>query len=157
MLQRGAAEVIAIDTGYGQIAAKLRTDKRVRLLEKTNARYLTAAQLRQTGAAGPVSFAAFDVSFISVTLVLPAVLQAVCDLQGPASRELVVLVKPQFEVGRELVGKGGIVRDEQARQMAVQKVSRAVESLGGRNIEVEESPVPGMEGNREFLLHTTTS
>lgn len=153
MLQRGAAGVIAIDTGYGQIAARLRTDSRVRLLEKTNARYLTTAQLQQAGTGGAISFAAFDVSFISVTLVLPAVLQAIRGLDGPAHCELVVLIKPQFEVGRELVGKGGIVRDEQARQAAVVKVRQAVESLGARNIEVEESPVPGMEGNREFLLH----
>ncbi|HWZ44445.1 MAG TPA: TlyA family RNA methyltransferase [Candidatus Saccharimonadales bacterium] len=157
MLQRGAAAVIAIDTGYGQIAAKLRTDTRVRLLEKTNARYLTSAHLQQVGDCGPISFAAFDVSFISVTLVLPAVWQAICDLQGAALRELVVLVKPQFEVGRDLVGKGGIVRDPQAREMAVLRVRRAVELLGTHNIEVEESPVRGMEGNREFLLHTTTS
>jgi 23S rRNA (cytidine1920-2'-O)/16S rRNA (cytidine1409-2'-O)-methyltransferase len=153
LLQHGAAEVIAVDTGYGQIAVKLRSDPRVRLLEKTNARYLTTAQLQQAGARGPVGLIVFDVSFISVTLVLPAVLQAVAGLDGAGARELVILVKPQFEVGRELVGKGGIVRDEQARQTAVLKVRQAVEALGGASIEVVESPVPGMEGNREFLLH----
>jgi 23S rRNA (cytidine1920-2'-O)/16S rRNA (cytidine1409-2'-O)-methyltransferase len=153
MLQHGAAMVIAIDTGYGQIAARLRADPRVKLLENTNARYLTSAQLRQPGAAGEIGFAAFDVSFISVTLVLPAVLQAIRDLQGAAPCEWVVLVKPQFEVGRELVGKGGIVRDEQARQSSLAKVKHAVELLGGQGIEAGESPVHGMEGNREFLLH----
>lgn len=153
MLQHGAASVLAIDTGYGQIAARLRTDNRVRLLEKTNARYLTAAQLQQAGA---ISFATFDVSFISVTLVLPAVMEAIRSSGNPGC-ELVVLVKPQFEVGREMVGKGGIVREEAARQSAVVKVRRAVESLGAENVETEESPVPGMEGNREFLLHATLS
>jgi 23S rRNA (cytidine1920-2'-O)/16S rRNA (cytidine1409-2'-O)-methyltransferase len=167
MLQHGAAEVIAVDTGYGQIAARLRADPRVKLLEKTNARYLAAEQVRGAGTTGPVSFIAMDVSFISVTLILPAVLQAAFSLphqtkiasggdpvsaQSP-SRELVVLIKPQFEAGREHVGKGGIVRDEQAQQQAVKKVRRAIEELGGRNIEVMDSPILGAEGNREFLLH----
>ena len=156
MLQHGAAQVTAIDTGYGQIASKLRSDPRVVLLERTNARYLTAEQLRDAGTDGGISFVTFDVSFISVTLVLPAVLRAVREL-STAGPELVVLVKPQFEAGRELVGKGGIVRDEGARQMAVLKVRQAVEALGGRQIEAVESPVPGMEGNREFLLHAWIS
>lgn len=154
MLQHGAAEVIAVDTGYGQIAARLRADPRVKLLEKTNARYLTARNLASAGAGGAIHFIAIDVSFISVTLVLPAVLESA--FAGPPSgrRELVVLVKPQFEVGRELVGKGGIVKDEQAQQGAVLKVRQKVEELGGRHIELMESPILGMEGNREFLLHT---
>ncbi|HEY7401981.1 MAG TPA: TlyA family RNA methyltransferase [Candidatus Angelobacter sp.] len=153
MLQYGAAEVIAIDTGYGQIAARLRSDPRVKLLEKTNARYLTAERLAEAHPAGPISFIAIDVSFISVTLVLPAVLESA--FAGPATieREIVVLVKPQFEVGRALVGKGGIVKDEQAQRDAVVKVSQKVEALGGRQIELLESPILGMEGNREFLLH----
>src|SRR5215470_12232519 len=100
MLQNGAAGVIAVDTGYGQIAARLRSDPRVKLLEKTNARYLTAEKLAEARPAGPISFIAIDVSFISVTLVLPAVLESA--FVGPATmqREIVVLVKPQFEVGR---------------------------------------------------------
>ena len=152
MLQHGAAEVIAVDTGYGQIAARLRSDPRVKLLEKTNARYLTAEKLRASGAEAPASFIAIDVSFISVTLILPAVLESA--FAGPARRrELVVLVKPQFEVGRELVGKGGIVRDEQAQNNAVEKVRKLVAELGGRNLEVMDSPILGAEGNREFLLH----
>ena len=153
MLQHGAAKVIAVDTGYGQIAARLRTDARVKLLEKTNARYLTAETLAQAGAQGPVSFIAIDVSFISVTLVLPAVLESAFAQGRQERREIVVLIKPQFEVGREQVGKGGIVKDEQAQQSAVLKVRQKVESLGGRHIELMESPIPGMEGNREFLLH----
>lgn len=153
MLQHGAGQVIAVDTGYGQIAARLRNDPRVKLLENTNARYLREEQLAETGALLPVTFIAVDVSFISVTLILPAVLQAA--FPGPAAqlRELVVLVKPQFEVGRELVGKGGIVRDEQAQGSAVAKVRGSVEALGGRKLDVIDSPILGGEGNREFLLH----
>ena len=152
LLQNGAAEVIAVDTGYGQIDAKLRTDPRVRLLEKTNARYLTAGQL-WPGAAErqPIGLIVMDVSFISATLVLPAVVKCV---RGNGTFGLVLLVKPQFEVGREHVGKGGIVRDAEAQQMAVERVRSAVQELGGRELDVIESPILGTEGNREFLLHT---
>jgi 23S rRNA (cytidine1920-2'-O)/16S rRNA (cytidine1409-2'-O)-methyltransferase len=153
MLQHGAAEVIAVDTGYGQIAARLRSDPRVKLLEKTNARYLTAEKLAEAGAAGPIRFIAIDVSFISVTLVLPAVLESAFTARADRPREVVVLIKPQFEVGRELVGKGGIVKDGQAQQGAVRKVTQKVEALGAQHIELLESPILGMEGNREFLLH----
>ena len=148
LLQHGAARVIALDTGYGQIDLKLRNDSRVRLLEKTNARYLKAEDVGE-----PVQLAAMDVSFISATLVLPAVIAA-CRASGSDSPiDLVVLVKPQFEAGREQVGKGGIVRDPQAQQAAVEKVSRAVEQLGFRQVQVIESPIQGAEGNREWLLH----
>ncbi|HEX3153284.1 MAG TPA: TlyA family RNA methyltransferase [Candidatus Angelobacter sp.] len=151
MLQHGAAEVIAVDTGYGQIHARLRSDPRVKLLEKTNARYLTRQDI--TGAAAaPISFIAIDVSFISVTLVLPAVLEST--VAAGSHREAVILIKPQFEVGRERVGKGGIVKDQAAQQDAVMKVRQKVEELGGKHIELMESPILGMEGNREFLLHT---
>jgi 23S rRNA (cytidine1920-2'-O)/16S rRNA (cytidine1409-2'-O)-methyltransferase len=153
MLQNQAAEVIAIDTGYGQIAARLRSDRRVKLLEKTNARYLTPEHLQKAGTSPDVSFIALDVSFISVTLVLPAVFGAGLASSNAPVREMIVLIKPQFEVGREFVGKGGIVRDEHARERSIVKVRAAVEKLGGRDIEVIESPVLGMEGNREFLLH----
>jgi 23S rRNA (cytidine1920-2'-O)/16S rRNA (cytidine1409-2'-O)-methyltransferase len=153
MLQHGAAQVIAVDTGYGQIAARLRSDLRAKLLENTNARYLTAEQLRASGAQMPINFIAIDVSFISVTLVLPAVLEAAFSEPASGPRELVVLIKPQFEVGRELVGKGGIVRDSAAQKNATIKVRNAVEALGGRKLEVIDSPILGAEGNREFLLH----
>lgn len=153
MLQHGAGQVIAVDTGYGQIAARLRADERVKLLENTNARYLKAEQLIGTGALLPVTFIAADVSFISVTLILPAVLQAAFTAPAAESRELVVLVKPQFEVGRELVGKGGIVRDEQAQRNAVARVRGSVGALGGRKLDVIDSPILGGEGNREFLLY----
>jgi 23S rRNA (cytidine1920-2'-O)/16S rRNA (cytidine1409-2'-O)-methyltransferase len=153
MLQRGAACVVAVDTGYGQIAARLRSDPRVKLLEKTNARFLTAERLHAAGAGGEITLIAIDVSFISVTLILPAVLQAAFAQPSSRRRELIVLVKPQFEVGKKLVGKGGIVRDAQAQQQAVGKVTEAVAALGGDRLEVVDSPILGMEGNREFLLH----
>jgi 23S rRNA (cytidine1920-2'-O)/16S rRNA (cytidine1409-2'-O)-methyltransferase len=141
LLQRGAPKVIAVDTGRGQIDFRLRNDPRVTLLEKTNARYLTREQIGST-----VDFLAMDVSFISATLVLPAVLQAA------APKEIVVLVKPQFEVGREKVGKGGIVKDLDAQLSAVEKVRSALTTLGGLSTDVIDSPILGAEGNREFLL-----
>jgi 23S rRNA (cytidine1920-2'-O)/16S rRNA (cytidine1409-2'-O)-methyltransferase len=150
LLQRGAARVIAVDTGYGQLDFKLRRDARVRLLEKTNARHLARENLGETA-----ELVVVDVSFISATLVLPAVVAAAL----PASpderrgRQIVVLVKPQFEAGREQVGKGGIVRDERAQQAAVEKVRRAVRDLGAVRTDVIESPILGAEGNREFLLY----
>jgi 23S rRNA (cytidine1920-2'-O)/16S rRNA (cytidine1409-2'-O)-methyltransferase len=144
MLQHGAAAVLAIDTGYGQIAHKLRVDPRVTLLERTNARKLERNQVTFA-----VTFLAMDVSFISATLVLPATLEAM----RPTLTEAVVLVKPQFEAGREHVGKGGIVRDPAGHALAVERVRAAVLELGGKATEVMDSPVPGAEGNREFLLH----
>ncbi|MFZ1919203.1 MAG: TlyA family RNA methyltransferase [Terriglobales bacterium] len=147
MLQHGAAKVVAVDTGYGQMDFRLRNDARVRLLEKTNARYLTRADVGED-----VDFVAMDVSFISATLVLPAVIQAVTS-SGVRARQVVVLVKPQFEVGRELVGKGGIVRDETAQLDAVRKVEAALRALGATQTESIDSPILGAEGNREFLLY----
>lgn len=150
LLQHGAVRVIAIDTGQGQIAFQLRVDPRVRLLEKANARYLTREQLGEE-----VDLIAMDVSFISAALVLPPVFSAAFpeDINERAGRELIVLVKPQFEVGRNLVGKGGIVRDPTAQQQAVEKIRAAVQSLGSKSIDVIESPILGAEGNREFLLY----
>jgi 23S rRNA (cytidine1920-2'-O)/16S rRNA (cytidine1409-2'-O)-methyltransferase len=153
MLRHGAAQVVAVDTGYGQIAAKLRSDPRVKLLEKTNARYLTREQLQRGGARDDLSFIALDVSFISVTLVLPAVFEAGFAAPHSPVREMVTLVKPQFEAGRAAVGKGGIVKDEQAQRGAVTRVHETMEKLGGRTLQVIESPILGMEGNREFLLY----
>ena len=147
MLQAGAARVIAVDTGYGQIDMKLRQDARVRLLERTNARFLKADDVGE-----PVSFVAMDVSFISATLVLPPVVVAGFPVASER-QEVVVLVKPQFEVGREAVGKGGIVRDQQAQRDAVEKVKQCLKELGWMRIEETDSPILGMEGNREFLLY----
>jgi 23S rRNA (cytidine1920-2'-O)/16S rRNA (cytidine1409-2'-O)-methyltransferase len=151
MLQHGAARVIAVDTGYGQMDFALRNDPRMRLLEKTNARYLEPADIGE-----PMDFMAMDVSFISATLVLPAVIRASsCASPTSGSMEIVVLVKPQFEAGRELVGKGGIVRDESAQRAAVARVEAALLELGCEDAEWIESPIlgGGGEGNREFLLH----
>lgn len=153
MLQHGAARVIAIDTGYGQIDARLRDDPRVRLVERTNARYLTPEQLGEAA-----EFLAVDVSFISATLVLPAVVSSIRNAAAASSGakrglEAVVLVKPQFEAGREHVGKGGIVRDPEAQRLAVEKMIATMRELGFQNIEVIDSPILGTEGNREFLLH----
>lgn len=144
LLQHDAARVIAVDTGYGQIDLRFRTDPRVRLLEKTNARYL-----RREDVAEAVEFVAMDVSFISATLVLPAVIAAA----GGTLGSIVVLVKPQFEVGRERVGKGGIVRDPVAQQDAADRVSKALAELGWRITGVIDSPILGAQGNREFLLY----
>ena len=151
LLQHGAAQVIAVDTGYGQMDLKIRQDPRVRLLEKTNARFLSRDQLHQ-----PVDLIAVDVSFISATLVLPAVITAAFpdSVSEPLGRQLLVLVKPQFEVGREHVGKGGIVRDKAAQNGAVDKVRHAVVALGFEHTDVIDSPILGAEGNREFLLYS---
>jgi 23S rRNA (cytidine1920-2'-O)/16S rRNA (cytidine1409-2'-O)-methyltransferase len=150
LLQRGAAQVVAVDTGYGQLDFKLRQDARVRLLEKTNARYLTREVV-----GSPVDFIAMDVSFISATLVLPAVVSAAFPPSAAErrGRHIVVLVKPQFEAGREHVGKGGIVRNEAAQLEAVEKVKAALANLGAAKTDTIESPILGAEGNREFLLY----
>jgi 23S rRNA (cytidine1920-2'-O)/16S rRNA (cytidine1409-2'-O)-methyltransferase len=151
MLQHGAMRVVAIDTGYGQIHARLRQDSRVTLLEKTNARYLLGEQLPFS-----VTFFAMDVSFISATLVLPAVVTAIRSKRGSESGsfEGVILVKPQFEAGREAIGKGGIVRDEAAQVAALERVKKSVLEAGGTHIESIDSPILGAEGNKEFLLHS---
>ena len=147
LLQHGARRVIAIDTGYGQIHMRLRHDARVLLHEKTNARYLKAEDLGEA-----VDLIVVDVSFISATLVLPAVLAAGFS-DSRSEKRLVTLVKPQFEVGREQVGKGGIVRDEAAQLAALEKVRKTVAGLGGQKIDSIDSPIPGAEGNREVLLY----
>ena len=149
MLQSGAATVLAVDTGYGQIAEKLRTDPRVTLMERTNARLLEPHTLLQYG----IGFFAMDVSFISATLVLPAVLGAMATTDGAWQGEVVLLIKPQFEAGREHVGKGGIVRTQEGRQLAINRVAQSAQSLGAREIQIIESPITGMEGNHEYLLH----
>ena len=149
LLQHGASRVIAVDTGHGQIDFQLRQDARVRLLEKTNARYLTHEQVGEV-----MDFIAMDVSFISATLILPAVIAAAFPESDAerAGRQMVVLVKPQFEVGRENVGKGGIVRDEAAQMGAVEKVRLALLAQNCTHTDVIDSPILGAEGNREFLL-----
>jgi 23S rRNA (cytidine1920-2'-O)/16S rRNA (cytidine1409-2'-O)-methyltransferase len=207
LLQHGAAHVTALDTGFGQIAMRLRNDPRVTLVERTNARLLEPCSLG-TGALQPaekpvgipilnrvvkghdfsradkangkkwasapaelqsidssecqslsaanstpkenleLTLLVMDVSFISATLVLPPVLAA-----APTLTEAIILVKPQFEAGRGHVGKGGIVRDPAAHQLAIDRVSACVQSLSWQVVETIPSPITGMEGNREFLLY----
>jgi len=148
LLQHGAAHVTAIDTGFGQIDLKLRNDPRVRLLERTNARLLEPRSLEVLDAERRKTLLVVDVSFISATLVLPAVLAA-----APALDEAVVLVKPQFEAGREFVGKGGIVRDPQAHALSIDKVAACLRALNWTVVGAIPSPITGAEGNQEFLLY----
>lgn len=143
LLQRGAAKVFAVDVGTNQLDWKLRRNPRVVVLEKTNARYLKFNQIGTQ-----VELVTLDVSFISATLILPAL----PPLLTPQA-EALVLVKPQFEVGRRQVGKGGIVRDPHLHQEAVARVSRKLLELGFSQLASTESALPGASGNREFFLH----
>jgi 23S rRNA (cytidine1920-2'-O)/16S rRNA (cytidine1409-2'-O)-methyltransferase len=142
LLQHGAGRVHTVDVGAGQLDWKLRTDSRVVLHERVNARYLLPADIGE-----PVDLAVCDVSFISVTLILPAM----APILQP-SGEMVILVKPQFEVGREQVGKGGIVRDPELHRSACQRVDSAVRQMSYKT-DIIESPILGAEGNKEFLLY----
>jgi len=141
LLQHGARHVTAVDVGYGQLDLALRRDPRVHVVERTNARTLPAEALP-----GPVELVVVDVSFISATLVLPR-LRALCP-----HADVLVLVKPQFEVGRERVGKGGVVRDEAARAEAVERVATCAGALGLAVRGRAESRLPGPKGNREVFL-----
>jgi len=142
LLQRGARRVYAVDVGYGQLDAKLRGDPRVVVLERTNARNLEAAQVPEA-----IDLVVADVAFISLRLVVPALAAVAADA------EWLLLVKPQFEVGREQVGKGGVVRDDALRTAAVDSVRAAAEALGWREIARADSRVAGPKGNREIFLH----
>ena len=142
LLQRRAAQVWAVDVGHGQLDWKLRNDPRVLVREGLNARYLKPQDFPR-----PLDLAVLDVSFISVTLLLPAVAVLLAK-----HAEMVVLVKPQFEVGKGQVGKGGIVRDAALHKAACDRVRAAVEALGF-TAQIIESPILGAEGNREFLLY----
>ncbi len=142
LLQQGARIVHAVDTGAGQIDWKLRTDPRVVLHERVNARYLTFEEIGES-----VDVITCDVSFISVTRLIPALAPLLAD-----DGDWVTLVKPQFEAGREAVGKGGIVRDAAAHRFACERVVQALDAAGFTS-RVIDSPILGAEGNREFLLH----
>ena len=142
LLQRGASRVYAVDVGVTQLDWRIRTDPRVIVKDHTNARHLTAAHIPEL-----CDIAVCDVSFISVTLIAP-VLPALLQRQG----EMVILIKPQFEVGRADVGKGGIVRDPELHRMACDKVRASFEALGYAT-DLMDSPITGAEGNKEFLLH----
>jgi 23S rRNA (cytidine1920-2'-O)/16S rRNA (cytidine1409-2'-O)-methyltransferase len=142
LLQRGAERVYAVDVGYGQLHPRLRADPRVVVRERENARLLDERSLGV-----PVSLVVADLSFISLRLVLPAVKR----LLAPGG-EAILLVKPQFEVGRGEVGKGGVVRDEARRRAALEDVKAAARSLGFEPVGEAESPIEGPAGNREWLL-----
>jgi 23S rRNA (cytidine1920-2'-O)/16S rRNA (cytidine1409-2'-O)-methyltransferase len=146
LLRRGAPRVVAIDVGHSQLDWKLRSDPRVVVIERLNARGLTPDQLPEDARAFEV--VTMDVSFISVRLVLPALLR----LLRPGA-DLVVLVKPQFEAGREEVGKGGLVHDAAVHARVIDEVAAAANALGLTRIAMTESPITGTEGNREFFLH----
>jgi len=148
LLQRGAARVVALDVGHGQLDWKLRSDPRVIVLERVNARTLTPSDLPE--GARRFGIVTIDVSFISLRHVLPVVPA----LLMPTA-DVVVLVKPQFESRREEVGKGGIVRDALVHTRVVEEVAAAADALGLTRAGLVDSPITGMEGNREFLLHLT--
>jgi 23S rRNA (cytidine1920-2'-O)/16S rRNA (cytidine1409-2'-O)-methyltransferase len=141
LLQRGAAHVIALDVGYGQLAERLRTDARVTVRDRTNIRYVTIADLPYTP-----DLAVVDTSFISLTLVLPVIIKLV-----GAIADIIILIKPQFEVGKGNVGKGGIVRDQLQRQRAVEQVVTTAQRLDLLVVGTIESPLRGAAGNHEYL------
>jgi 23S rRNA (cytidine1920-2'-O)/16S rRNA (cytidine1409-2'-O)-methyltransferase len=146
LLQRGAARVVALDVGHGQLDWKIRSDPRVHVIERVNARTLTAADLPP--ALTSFDIVTVDVSFISLRQILPALPALLRPLA-----DVIVLVKPQFEAGRAEVGKGGIVRDSAVHARVVEEVAAAADALGLGRVGTTDSPIAGMEGNREFLLH----
>ena len=146
LLRRGAAHVVALDVGHGQLDWRLRSDPRVTVMEHVNARFLTPPQLPEGLALFDI--VTIDVSFISLAHILPVI----PPLLRPAGR-VVALVKPQFEAGRDEIGRGGIVRDEGVRARVVEDVLAVADKLGLRRAGVTGSPIEGMEGNREFLVY----
>ena len=143
MLQNGAVKVYSVDVGHGQLDWKLRNDPRVVCMEKTNIRYVTPEQIEE-----PAAFVSIDVSFISLTKVLPPVRELMTE-----DGEIVCLIKPQFEAGREKVGKKGVVRDPKVHEEVIEKVIDFAASVGLESRELEFSPIKGPEGNIEYLLH----
>jgi 23S rRNA (cytidine1920-2'-O)/16S rRNA (cytidine1409-2'-O)-methyltransferase len=143
LLDRGAREVVAVDVGYGQLAWPLRSDDRVTVLERTNVRELTSAAV-----GGPVERVVADLSFISLSTVLPALVSCASD-----DADIVPMVKPQFEVGRDRVGAGGVVSDPQLRAGAVLSVAHRAAELNWLTVGVTASRLPGPSGNVEYFLH----
>jgi 23S rRNA (cytidine1920-2'-O)/16S rRNA (cytidine1409-2'-O)-methyltransferase len=144
LLQAGAARVCAIDVGYGQLAWSLRSDPRVTVRERVNARNLDITTLPFTP-----DLAVCDVSFISQTLILPRLVEAV----GPGGRPIITLIKPQFEVDKDQVGKGGVVREQALHDQAIARCTQAAQALGCRVIGVTSSPLRGPAGNEEYLFY----
>jgi 23S rRNA (cytidine1920-2'-O)/16S rRNA (cytidine1409-2'-O)-methyltransferase len=143
LLLHGAARVYAVDVGYGQLAWEIRQDPRVKVLERVNARYLTKEQIGET-----VDLAVVDTSFISLKLIVPPLLPILRE-EG----EIIVLVKPQFEVGKEKVGKGGVVRNEEDRRQVLTQLGRVFRSMGLKTLNLTDSPILGAKGNREYFMH----
>jgi len=143
LLRRGAREVVAVDVGYGQLVWSLQSDERVHVHDRTNVRFLTSDDI-----GGPVDLVVADLSFISLTLVLPALVAC-----ARPDADLLPMVKPQFEVGRDRLGAGGVVRDKSLRADAVATVARAAGLLGWGVAGVVASPLPGPSGNVEFFVH----
>lgn len=143
LLQRGAGKVYAIDVGYGQLAWKLRQDPRVVVMERTNARHLKPGDLPD-----PLSLAVIDAAFISLKLLIPPLLPLFKE-----QAEILALIKPQFEVGKGKVGKGGVVRDEELHQKVIDDIIMFAESLDLEHKGVIKSPILGPKGNKEFLIH----
>ncbi len=143
MLQNGARKVYSVDVGYGQLAWKLRTDERVVNMERTNIRYVTSEQIGEE-----LDFASIDVSFISLKLVLPVAFSLLKD-----GGSLVALIKPQFEAGREKVGKKGVVRDPEVHCEVIENVTKFAQEIGFNVLGLEFSPIRGPEGNIEYLMY----
>jgi len=143
LLKNGASKVYAVDVGYGQLAHEIATDARVVVIERTNIRTMEQDRITEQ-----IDIAVIDVSFISLSIVLPAV-----DRFLAQGAQVIALIKPQFEVGRELVGKGGIVKDPASHELAVSKVKDVGASLGWSCEGVIDSPILGAKGNKEFLVH----
>ena len=146
LLQQGAKKVFAIDVGYGQLDWKIRSDERVVVMERTNIRYVTPEQLGE-----PLDLSVIDVSFIGLEIVLPTIKTLLKPLQG----QVLCLIKPQFEAGKENVGKKGVVRDPKIHQMVLDNFVALVDRLGFTILGLTFSPVKGPEGNIEFLAHLT--
>jgi 23S rRNA (cytidine1920-2'-O)/16S rRNA (cytidine1409-2'-O)-methyltransferase len=146
LLERGAAIVVAVDVGHGQLDWRLRNDPRVVVRERVNARALTADHLPD--GARPLQLVTIDVSFISLRHILPVLPPLIAP-----DADVILLIKPQFEAGRSEVGKGGIVRDDAVHARVIEEVAAAAHALGLSRTGLTESPITGMEGNREFLLH----
>lgn len=145
MLQNGAVKVYSVDVGHGQLAWKLRNDERVVCMEKTNIRYVTPDDIEDR-----IEFASIDVSFISLTKVLPPVKELLTD-----DGEIVCLIKPQFEAGREKVGKKGVVRDQKVHVEVVEMIVDFARQIGFKTLDLSYSPIKGPEGNIEYLLYIT--
>ena len=143
LLQHGALKIYSVDVGYGQLAWKLRQDPRIVVMERTNARYLTAEDFAE-----PIDFAVIDASFISLKLLIPPLLPLF-----QKNTSILALIKPQFEVGRGKVGKGGVVRDPALHQEVIDEIVTFCRTLGLESLGITPSPILGPKGNKEFLIH----